>query len=439
MDSFSSHASQSTAITEVAVSELFGRYSYNLEFDPRLAILYGDNGTGKTTILRMIHNLLSPGPGRGHKTAVANTPFREFTIKSSNGATVHAVREEGGVGSFELFLHATNGQSSRAPFIINDDRVIPRHGAHSEIQDGLIREIARSIPLRSYYLSDDRILDSDFIEEDHSARDIRRHAYRYLEDEELLREMDKSARYPQVSSAISRAANWVRQQALQGASEGSVSVNTIYADVVKHLAEMPRVATAKGKSSTRQQLLQMIERTGQRSRDQARFGLSPAVNTRDLLQYVPLVRDEDFPLVSGILMPYLDGTDARLDALESTHRVLSFFVDTLNKFLRGKSVQFDIKRGLRIYTDEGEPLDSAALSSGESQLLTLFCNVLSARESPTIFVIDEPEISLNVKWQRALVDALLGCAKDSEIQLILASHSIELLTAHREQVVGLKG
>ncbi|WP_146055604.1 AAA family ATPase, partial [Streptomyces malaysiensis] len=58
---------------------------------------------------------------------------------------------------------------------------------------------------------------------------------------------------------------------------------------------------------------------------------------------------------------------------------------------------------------------------------------------PTIFVIDEPEISLNVKWQRSLVDALLGCAKGSEIQLILASHSIELLTAHREQVVRLKG
>ncbi|MDT0571156.1 AAA family ATPase [Streptomyces sp. DSM 3412] len=400
-----------------------------------MAILYGDNGTGKTTILRMIHNLLSPGPGGGHKTAVAKTIFREFSVYFSNGVKVDARRKNPNAGNFELLLTLPKGSTRRAAFIIDEDEAIPNTGPHSDAQDDLIKEISRAIHLRSYYLSDDRILDSDFIDKRRTVREPWRFRFRPSIGEDSIRESDDS---PQVSSAIYRATGWARQQALQGASDGSVSTNTIYADVVKHLAEMPRIATAEGESSTRQHLLTMIERTGQRSRDQSRFGLLPAVNTDDLLQYVPLVRDEDFPLVSGILKPYLGGTDARLDALESTHRTLSFFVDTLNRFLKGKYVMFDIQGGLRIYTDEGDALDEGSLSSGESQLLTLFCNILSARESPAIFVIDEPELSLNVKWQRALVDALLGCARDSEIQLILASHSIELLTAHREQVVGLK-
>ncbi|MFF7186253.1 AAA family ATPase [Streptomyces sp. NPDC008222] len=436
-------ARKTVAITEVAVDRLFDRYDYRLDFDPSLAILYGDNGTGKTTILRMIHNLLSPGPGRGHKTAVAKTNFKSFRIEFSNGATVRAEREQASVGSFELCLVLPSRKEHRAHFIVNDDGYIPRRGsAHSESQDDLVKLILQAIPLRSYYLSDDRTLDSDFIkEEEPNSRESLLTRYRYLAEAEKLSELaDKPARYPQLTPAMTRVAHWARQQALQGASEGSVSANSIYADVVKHLAFMPRKSTSEGKSSTsRHQLLELIEVIGERSRDQSRFGLLPAVNTGDLLQFLPKVRDEDFSLVSGILKPYLDGTAARLDALESTHRVLSFFVDTLNRFFKGKYVKFDIKSGLTIYTDADNPLDAEALSSGESQLLTLFCNILSARESPTIFVIDEPEISLNVKWQRALVDALLGCAKESEIQLILATHSIELLATHREQVVRLKG
>ncbi|MEU0528066.1 AAA family ATPase [Streptomyces niveus] len=428
---------QSTSITRVTVEGLFGRYDYALDFNPRLAILYGDNGTGKTTILRMIHNLLSPGAGRGHKTAVANTPFQDFRIEFSNGTTIRASRKKSIAGNFELFLSAPKKPSARAQFIVNDEGYIPSNGPYSDAQDALAASIRDETSLASYYLSDDRTLDSDFIEEEEESRVSIGRRVRYARDS-VIRDMDEPIRNSQVSSAILRTTTWARQQALYGASEGSVSANTIYADVVKHLAEMPRSATTEGRSSTRQQLLHLIERTGNRSKDQSRFGLLPAVNTEDLVRYVPLVRAEDFPLVAGILKPYLDGTNARLDALESTHRILSFFVDTLNnKFFRGKSVSFHIKSGLRITTDDNEPLDAKLLSSGESQLLTLFCNILSARETPTIFVIDEPEISLNIKWQRALVDSLLGCAEDSEIQLILASHSIELLTAHREHVVAL--
>lgn len=435
---------KSAAITEVSVDGLFARYDYKLTFDPSLAILYGDNGTGKTTILRMIHNLLSPAPGRGHKSEVANTVFRNFRIEFSNGTSVCAQRNSAETGSFEMSLSWRNGQDSRVPFIVNDDGVIPRRGTeHSENQDELVSMIMQAIPLRSYYLSDDRILDSDFIRDDEQhPRDSRQARLRYLAERDPFREViERPARYPQLTSAMGHVAHWARQQALQGTTEGSVSANSVYADVVKHLASMPRLSTSDDKGATsRQQLLQMIEATGKRSTAQSRFGLTPAVNTDDLLRNLPKVRDEDFPLVSEILKPYLDGTAARLDALEPTHQIISFFVDTLNRFFqRKKFVRFDVKAGLTIYTDDDEPLDVESLSSGESQLLTLFCNILSARESPTIFVIDEPEISLNVKWQRALVDALLGCAKGSAIQLILASHSIELLAAHREQVVQLKG
>ena len=65
------------------------------------------------------------------------------------------------------------------------------------------------------------------------------------------------------------------------------------------------------------------------------------------------------------------------------------------------------------------------------------CNTLAARDQASILIIDEPEISLNVKWQRGLVQALLDCIRGSNVQMIFATHSIELLARHKQHVVKL--
>ena len=57
----------SATIRRITVNDLFGRYTYVVE--PRdnsnLLILYGDNGSGKTTILRLLFHLLSAGRTQG--------------------------------------------------------------------------------------------------------------------------------------------------------------------------------------------------------------------------------------------------------------------------------------------------------------------------------------------------------------------------------------
>jgi predicted ATPase len=60
-----------------------------------------------------------------------------------------------------------------------------------------------------------------------------------------------------------------------------------------------------------------------------------------------------------------------------------------------------------------------------------------AKQRPSVFIIDEPELSLNVKWQRMLVSSLLAAAKDAQMQFVLATHSIELLARYNAYVVEL--
>jgi predicted ATP-dependent endonuclease of OLD family len=62
---------------------------------------------------------------------------------------------------------------------------------------------------------------------------------------------------------------------------------------------------------------------------------------------------------------------------------------------------------------------------------------LVARENSRLFIIDEPEISLNVKWQRQLLDVLLACTSGTSLQFLVATHSIEMVASHRESVARL--
>src|SRR5437016_2058432 len=89
-------------LKRLSVRDLFDIYSYDLRFatsaEPesvQLSLLYGDNGSGKTTILNLIYHLLSPEPYEGHRSFIGRCPFRMVEITLSNGVIVCAKRDQG--------------------------------------------------------------------------------------------------------------------------------------------------------------------------------------------------------------------------------------------------------------------------------------------------------------------------------------------------------
>jgi len=63
------------------------------------------------------------------------------------------------------------------------------------------------------------------------------------------------------------------------------------------------------------------------------------------------------------------------------------------------------------------------LSSGQKHMLTLLYHFHWRTSEGSIIFIDEPEISLNIEWQRQLAQDLLNIAEKRNIQFILATHS----------------
>lgn len=86
--------------------------------------------------------------------------------------------------------------------------------------------------------------------------------------------------------------------------------------------------------------------------------------------------------------------------------------------------------GLRIVAD-GKAIPLRALSSGEKQLLRLMLEALAAGTGTVM--IDEPELSMHVDWQQGLVASMRKINPDC--QLLLATHSPEVMAEVNDDLV----
>lgn len=94
---------------------------------------------------------------------------------------------------------------------------------------------------------------------------------------------------------------------------------------------------------------------------------------------------------------------------------LKQFVEVCNHYLSDKKLVYD-EVGLDLYiqfNDENEKSDISfdLLSSGEKQILSMLSEVFLDPENNFIFLIDEPELSLSVFWQKRLIPDIMSSGK----------------------------
>lgn len=79
---------------------------------------------------------------------------------------------------------------------------------------------------------------------------------------------------------------------------------------------------------------------------------------------------------------------------------------------------------------KGGQISLNELSSGEKQMIILLGQIYLSESKPILYVADEPEISLHVKWQDKIVDALLTINPNA--QFLLATHSPDVIGRRRD-------
>ncbi len=119
----------------------------------------------------------------------------------------------------------------------------------------------------------------------------------------------------------------------------------------------------------------------------------------------------------------VDNLNNTEEKIEKCVEPIDTFVSTISSFLsNGKELAFSLDE-LNIKLKDGNLITPSALSSGEKHLLKLLLSAMEAEESSII--IDEPEISLHIDWQRKLLPTM--SILNPLCQVIVASHSPEIM------------
>jgi energy-coupling factor transporter ATP-binding protein EcfA2 len=430
-------------IASVEVEELFGLHTYKIAVTdadgaagkPSLLVLYGDNGTGKTTILQLIYHLLGKEDNRGHRTYLAKVPFRRVRVALRPGVTVEAFRDEGRlVGSFKLRISHPVEPAIEAEALVDKDLAVRSLSSGTGKQREAWRSLLQgleSLNLRFFLLTDDRRSDQApelmTVHSEESDQDV--FIGRVVHRDSRAESENPGLRLERI---VDRLEAWIRDEALEGANVGEAGTHTVYADIAKRIAHSQR--PGEPVEAVSDDLVESLVALETRSRPYAALGLVSPPNLGDIVGVLTSSPSATRQLVANVVAPYVDSLRARLDALQDIQELVTLFLERLNSFFSNKSVSYVLARGLSIVSAQGDMLRPSQLSSGERQLLALLSQVVIARRSASVFLIDEPEISLNVKWQRILVDTLLELVEGTDVQFILATHSLELLATHRSHV-----
>ena len=100
-------------ISSFEVTKLFDLYNYTFDLgrdkmgiEAHETLLYGDNGTGKTTLLRLMYHALSKKRGDSSRTYMARIPFRSMALSLSSGHRIEIHKEQlQGAMTFDVTRH----------------------------------------------------------------------------------------------------------------------------------------------------------------------------------------------------------------------------------------------------------------------------------------------------------------------------------------------
>lgn len=125
--------------------------------------------------------------------------------------------------------------------------------------------------------------------------------------------------------------------------------------------------------------------------------------------------------------------NTELEKLKSIHNngkmksKVTKFIDELNDFFSesNKFVSFNGERIIIKNNKTDKSINIRQLSSGERQLLFILIKALNMSAGKNILLMDEPEISLHMSWQKKLISSIKRI--NDTCQIIIVTHSASIL------------
>jgi len=136
---------------------------------------------------------------------------------------------------------------------------------------------------------------------------------------------------------------------------------------------------------------------------------------------------------------YLDDEASKQRIMAEVLENVELLLQLMNRRLLFKTLQIDCEQGFSVYSQAGKPIPLAGLSSGEQHQLLLFYELLFRIPQDAVVMIDEPELSLHIAWQREFLADVRSIAVDKGFHVLIATHSYSIVDDNWEMTVELAG
>ena len=139
------------------------------------------------------------------------------------------------------------------------------------------------------------------------------------------------------------------------------------------------------------------------------------------------------PLLKKLIVNMSNELNKESEYIQAVNRLEEIFNEYIGP---EKYLQITEERAIVKFHSSKEAHKIDALSSGERHLLVLLTIFVIEGNTRNLFMVDEPEISLNMLWQRKLLPLLSELAPNAEI--IVASHSPSIAKDNSNYLVELR-
>lgn len=441
-------------ITKISVKNLFGMFDHEIPLnqDSRITIIHGPNGVGKTVLLNMLHGLF-----HYEYELLRQTPFEQFHVEFENGEFItvekekHEVRIDNNDIPFNYIDILINYEDStgkdyipfRPSFFVKADAfklveelhpgltlVNMPYESHSfywvSPADGIIftmKDMLRKYPslhnelygeMPDWFASIQQAASLEFVSTTRLRRDIVGYEEVIMQYKREQREDFFITSSPYAIHDLQRdikrrlrELGVTTEEFEKLKTEGFAELNT---EIDALTAQLAKFDTAAAEFEDVSALLEEHRAEQMDERESIHLKLERSIKRKD------------FALATILL---LDLINERF-----LFKSLDLRVDDINML----EVGF-----FRFIADDGDNsfLSGSALSSGEQHLFVLYYYLLFKVQPDTLVLIDEPELSMNVVWQRNFLKDLQRIVKLRKFDVLVATHSPQIIHDKWDWMVAL--